>query len=98
MIARARFETEIADLYLFGSTVRGEASGLSSDVDILVVLTDDTAKEETADALRAIAYDVMLEYEPVVELHILSGTKFEHAQDNPFIQNVIHDGRAYARC
>jgi predicted nucleotidyltransferase len=96
--ACSQFETEIAALYLFGSTARGEASGLASDVDILVVLADDVAQEETADALRAIAYDVMLEYGPVVELHVLSEDEFEHARSygNPFIENVIHEGHAYA--
>lgn len=83
-------------LYLFGSTARGEAAGLASDVDVLVVLEDDM-DGETADALRSIAYDVMLEYGPVVELHVLSETEFEHAQTrgSPFIENVIHEGRAY---
>jgi uncharacterized protein (UPF0332 family)/predicted nucleotidyltransferase len=77
--AYSQFETEIAVLYLFGSTARGEASGLASDVDILVVLADEM-DWETADSLRSIAYDVMLEYGPVVELHVLSETEFEHAR------------------
>lgn len=38
--ARTRFESEIAELYVFGSTVCGETHGLASDVDVLVVLDD----------------------------------------------------------
>jgi predicted nucleotidyltransferase len=39
--ARSRFGEQIEELYVFGSTVRGEARGLASDVDVLVVLDDD---------------------------------------------------------
>lgn len=96
--ARTRFDTEIAELYVFGSTARGEASGLASDIDVLVVLDDDADRKTTADALRDLAYDVMLECGPVVELHILSETEFErdHDSGNPFIRNVVDEGRSYA--
>jgi predicted nucleotidyltransferase len=95
--SRSRFGEHIEELYVFGSTIRGEARGLASDVDVLVVL-DDADRETTADGLRDIAYDVMLEYGPVVELHILSASTFEQYQreDNPFIQNVVATGRSYA--
>lgn len=65
-----------------------------SDVDVLVVLEDDM-DGEIADALRSIAYDVMLEYGLVVELHVLSETEFEHAQTrgSSFIENVTRDAR-----
>ena len=95
--ARSRFDKHIEELYVFGSTVRGEARGLASDVDVLVVL-DDADWETTADGMRDIAYDVMLEYGPVVDLHILSTSTFERYQreDSPFIQNVVTTGRSYA--
>ncbi|WP_254546176.1 nucleotidyltransferase domain-containing protein [Halomarina pelagica] len=96
--ARSRFGGEISELYVFGSTVRGETRGLASDVDVLVVLDDSTDREATADALRDLAYDVMLEYGPVVELHVLSGREFDRFRNegNPFIENVIDEGRSYA--
>jgi predicted nucleotidyltransferase len=95
--ARTRFENEITKLYVFGSTVRGEAKGLASDVDVLVVLDDATDREPTTEALRDLAYDVMLEYGPVVELHILSEREFEQSrsQGNPFVQNVVEEGHSY---
>ncbi|MFC7138500.1 nucleotidyltransferase domain-containing protein [Halosimplex aquaticum] len=95
--ARSRFGERIEELYLFGSTGRGDAHGLASDVDVLVVL-DDSDRESTADGLRELAYDVMLEYGPVVELHILSAETFERYQreGNPFIENVVSEGRSYA--
>jgi len=54
-------------LYVFGSTVRGEASGQSSDVDVLIVLDDDVDRETVAESLRDIALDVIIEYGPAVE-------------------------------
>ncbi|MFC7156354.1 nucleotidyltransferase domain-containing protein [Halomarina halobia] len=96
--ARSRFEAEITELYVFGSTVRGETRGLASDVDVLVVLDDSADQKAIADALRDLAYDVMLEYGPVVELHVLSGREFDQFRNegNPFIENVIDEGRSYA--
>lgn len=96
--ARSRFDEDIAELYVFGSTARGDALGLSSDVDVLVVLTENTDVEATADALRDIAYDVMLDYGPVVELHILTEGAFTASQErgDPFIQNVVREGARMA--
>lgn len=96
--ARAGFDERIDALYVFGSTVRGEASGIDSDVDVLLVLDDDADPESTADALRDIAYDVMLEYGPVVELHVLTTTEFRDARsrDDPFVETVVREGRTYA--
>lgn len=95
---RSEHGDDLADLYVFGSTVRGEAHGLASDVDVLIVLDDDADRETTADSLRDVAYDVMLEYGPVVELHILPESTFTRYQQegNPFIRNVVTEGRSYA--
>jgi uncharacterized protein len=97
-LARSQHSDEIAELYVFGSTVRGETHGRASDVDVLIVLTDDTDRQATADSLRDIAYDVMLEYGPVVELHILSETTYDRhrREENPFIRNLVTEGRSYA--
>lgn len=96
--ARSRHGHEIVELYVFGSTIRGEAHGRASDVDVLIVLNDDTDRVATADSLRDIALDVMIEYGPAVELHILSETTFERHQreQNPFIRTVVTEGRSYA--
>lgn len=94
--ARAQFGDDIAKLFVFGSTVRGETHGLASDVDVLVVL-EETAADSTADALRDLAYDVMLEFGPVVELHVLSKADFEESREraNPFIRRVVNEGKLY---
>lgn len=96
--ACARFPDEIEELYVFGSTVRGEASGLASDVDVLVALDDEVDSGAVADELRDIAYDVMLAHGPVVELHLLTKREFERYREsgNPFLRNVVNEGRSYA--
>jgi predicted nucleotidyltransferase len=94
--ARAACGEELKGLYVFGSTISGEATGLASDVDVLVVLADED-RETVADRLRDLAYDVMIEYGPVVELHVLSASTFERYQreGNPFVERVLSEGRAY---
>lgn len=96
--ALSRLEDDIVKLYVFGSTVRGTTRGLASDVDVMPVLSDDADRETTADVLHELAYDVMLEYGPVVELHIRSDREFERARKrgNPFITRVVREGRSYA--
>lgn len=95
--ARSQHSDEISELYVFGSTVRGDASGRSSDVDVLIVLPDTPDRDAIADSLRDIAYDVMLEYGPLVELHILDEPTFNRYQQegNPFVQNVLSEGDSY---
>lgn len=95
--ARNRVGDAIVNLYVFGSTARDEARGLSSDVDVLVVLSDGADRDVVDDSLHDIAYDVMLEHGPVVELHILSEREFERdRRGNPFLRRVVSEGRSYA--
>lgn len=95
--SQSRFGDEIETVIVFGSTVRGETDGAASDVDVLVVLSDDANHDPIAETLREIAYDVMLEYGPVVELHLMTDSEFERLRErrNPFVQSVVHEGRSY---
>lgn len=95
--ARERLAGAIETIFVFGSTVRGDADARSSDVDVLVVLSEDADRAEVEDVLGDIAYDVMLEFGPVVELHLLTRRRFETLRDrqNPFVQNVVREGRSY---
>jgi|AntRauMinimDraft_3_1070383.scaffolds.fasta_scaffold00680_5 predicted nucleotidyltransferase len=96
--ARSLHGEDLLELYVFGSTVRNEASGRSSDVDVFIVLQKTPRYEEVADSLRDLAYDVMLEHGPLVELHILDEDEFERhrREGNPFVQNVLNEGQSYA--
>lgn len=95
--AREELADALRHLYVFGSTVRGDADGLSSDVDVLVVLADDADHEAADETLHDLAYDVMLEHGPVVELHVFTVSTFERASDeNPFVRRAVSEGRSYA--
>jgi predicted nucleotidyltransferase len=94
--ATGRFGDVLTNLYVFGSTARGEARGLSSDVDVLVILADGTDHTTVDDALHDLAYDVMLAYGPVVELHVLTESVFEGVREaNPFVRQAVSEGRSY---
>ncbi len=88
--AQDTLDESIHELLLFGSAARGEARGIDSDVDVFVVL--DTT--EHAEELRAIAYEVQLEYGVVLSLHVKTKDRFEERKDHPFIKNVLRDGRS----
>ena len=87
----------IANLFLFGSTARGEATGLSSDVDFLAVIADDADRDAVVEALEDLAYDAMLEHGPVVEVHVLTRSEFERRRErgDPLVRRVLHEGRSY---
>jgi predicted nucleotidyltransferase len=95
---RERAVPGVEELFLFGSTARGEAAGLSSDVDFLAVIADGSDRRAVEEALEAAAYDVMLEHGPVVEVHALTRSEFERRRehDDPFVRRVLGEGRAYA--
>lgn len=81
-------------MILFGSTAHDEASGLESDVGFLAVVTDAADRAAAEDALRDIAYDVMLDHGPVVEVHVLS--RFERRADEGhlFVRRVLREGKS----
>lgn len=88
---------EVVALYVFGSVARGEAKGLSSDIDMLVVIADTADLSSVNDTLQKIAFDVMLEYGPPVEIHLFRATEF-HARaerGEPFVANVLADAKQY---
>lgn len=89
---------ELDALLCFGSTARGEAAGLASDVDFLAVVSDDADRSAVAEELRDEAYGVMLEHGPVVEVHVLSRSTFEEyrAQDHPFVTRALREAESYA--
>lgn len=82
-------------LILFGSTARDEAGGLGSDVDFFAVVSDDAEKPAVEDELRDVAYDVMIDHGPVVEVHVVTRSTFERRRDHPFVRRVRRGGRVY---
>jgi predicted nucleotidyltransferase len=90
--AMAEVGEHIEKLVLYGSTAQGDARGITSDVDIFIVVDTLDVKHD----LYAISQDVMLEYEVVPSLNIQTADEFEQAKDRPFVQDILQDGRAYA--
>jgi predicted nucleotidyltransferase len=82
-------------LVLFGSTARGEADDRSSDVDFLAVVSDDVDRGELEESLRDIAYDVMLEFGPVVEVHVFTQSEYQDRRGRPFFRRANREGTAY---
>jgi predicted nucleotidyltransferase len=75
----------IEKLVLYGSTAQGDARGITSDVDIFILVDTMDVKHE----LYAISQDVMLEYEVVPSLNIQTTDKFEQEKDRPFVQGYL---------
>lgn len=89
--ATDRFGDTVREIVCFGSVARGEAHGIDSDVDVLVVVEDAALESD----LRALAYDVQLEYGVVLSLHVLSTDRFDARRDHPFLQTVLDEGVTY---
>jgi predicted nucleotidyltransferase len=70
----ASFKSQVADIRLFGSKTRGDF-GPDSDLDILIVL--DNGDWATKDQIRFIASDVSLEFDLLLNTHILSRERWE---------------------
>jgi tRNA nucleotidyltransferase (CCA-adding enzyme) len=85
----------LEELILFGSTARGDASSRSSDVDFLAVVTDDADRDAIEEALRDVAYDVMLEFGPVVEVYVFTRSEFDDRRAHPFLRRASREGTAY---
>lgn len=90
--AMKEFGERIERIILYGSTARGEAQGIKSDVDILgIVVTRDLKSDR-----YAIANDVMLTYEVTPSLYVRTVEDYEREKERPFVQGILREGRAYA--
>lgn len=88
---REQFGDAVGSVLLYGSVARGETRGVNSDVDLLVVLSDDTNVQEFEGKLRDLAYDVELDHGVVLSLVVMSAAEYDARFDRPFIQHVRRD-------
>jgi predicted nucleotidyltransferase len=81
----------LVEMHLFGSKARGDFMP-DSDLDLLIILENDDWK--TKDAVRFIAADVSLEYDVLINTHILSLARWERMvrQQATLWQEVQRDG------
>jgi len=56
------------------------------------------ASDLVAESLRDLAYDVLLEYRPVVELHLLDKSSFDayRRESHTVVQRALTDGQSSA--
>lgn len=79
-------------LVLFGSVARNDERD-DSDVDVLAVLEEPDDDREVEEALRDVAYDVMLETGVNVSVHAVTADNLEARGDHPFFETVLAEGR-----
>jgi len=79
-------------LVLFGSVAHSTQSP-DSDVDVLAVCADSAERATIEDALRDLAYDVMLERGVVFSIHGTTESTLERRGDHPFFERVRSEGR-----
>ena len=85
---REEYSEVVETVNLYGSVARGEERGVNSDVDLLVVLRDDVDRASCEDRIRAVAYDVELEYAVVLSLVVTTRSGYTRRADHPFFRQV----------
>jgi DNA-binding transcriptional ArsR family regulator len=86
----------IHEIILYGSVARGEARE-HSDVDVLIIIEDESERDVVHDESVSIAFDVMIEYGASVSKNIKTKAAFENQKDSSYLTAVRREGRAYAR-
>lgn len=88
---RERVGEAVQTVILYGSVARGEEHGVASDVDLLVVVRDEADRDEVAERVRDLAYDIELERGVVLSLLVLTAAEYERRRDRPFYRTVRRD-------
>lgn len=91
---------EIERLILYGSTARGEARGIDSDVDVMVVTASPAARDAVYDPAYEIAFDVMLEHGVALSLNFKTEDELDEQSERRYVKNVLQEGCVYGsgRC
>lgn len=88
-------EEKIHEIILYGSVARGEHREWS-DVDVLIIIDDESSRNPVHDAASSIAFDVMIEYNASISKNIKTEDEFENQKDKAYLTTVRQEGRAYA--
>ena len=82
---------DVKDVILFGSQARGTNSK-DSDYDILLILKREiNSKDENK--ILDLCYDIDLQYNILIDVHILSNSKLDSARGKqPIFYNAINSG------
>ena len=90
---REQYGDAIESVFLFGSAARGEERGSDSDVDLLVVLYDTVEKAVVEDRIRALAYDIELEYGVILSVLVTSPAECKQYRMESFFQQISTDAQ-----
>lgn len=88
-------EDDIEEIILYGSVARGEHRE-DSDVDVLIITSNETTREHVHDYASTISFDVMIEYDVLISKNIKTKEEYEEQKDGSYLSAVRQDGRAYA--
>ena len=79
---------KIIKIILFGSVARGDDTE-ESDIDILIV---SDFWEEIDPIITDVVWDIVLEKQELISVHIMPVERFNTTQDYSFLSNVLEDG------
>lgn len=81
---------ELVSVILYGSQARGQANA-ASDIDVLIVVRDDSNYRGLIQRTSAVISDLSLRYDVVISRVFVSKERFEQEQ-MPFLLNVRREG------
>ena len=79
---------EIEKIILFGSVARGKDKD-ESDIDILILTTDE---DKITDKVYDKVVDVILKFQELISLKIISVDEYNIIKNTPFISNILKEG------
>jgi predicted nucleotidyltransferase len=86
---------DIEEIILYGSVARGDHRE-NSDVDVLIITSDETTRERVHDHASTISFNVMIEYDVLISKNIKTKKESETQKDGSYLSAVRQDGRVYA--
>jgi uncharacterized protein len=85
------YSSSLANVVLFGSQTNNQA-GVYSDFDILILLNMDYSKNDE-NRILDICYDVDLEYDILIDAHVLSSNELKSKRGRqPIFVNALKNG------
>lgn len=85
---------EIEEIILYGSVARGEAHE-NSDVDVLVVIEDESARECMEERASTLGFEITMEYGVEISKMVTTKDQMKERHESSFIQSVQNDGQVY---
>ncbi len=92
LATRRQLSEGIVRIVLYGSRARGDFTE-DSDIDVLVVVDGDILDpDDTLINIGKLGYDILLDYNELIALHVVSEEKFISMQDYSYYQFIAEEG------